>query len=269
MEDRGYFLFTGSITYNNVDGAAMDLPPAPTYEFYIPSIHDDTALACRIYSAPEAYFGGGSPDLETNREKPWAPKGAVVAHPYSSLGGSYDDSTVLHVVSALLKRRFTVGTFNFREAHMRHLQTPFDRKETKNSWPDREMGFSPSEEDFIPQIHVPTPKTHYLLISLLLEPLAAFCTGFRKLGSLDIEGDSLDEKFSHNATLVVHGKKDRLTSMAKIEKWADWRKVNSAERFKIVGVANSGHFWRDEKPIKALKVAIRTWVQEHVREESE
>lgn len=156
-----------------------------------------------------------------------------------------------------------------REAHMRHLQTPFDRKETKNSWPDREMGFSPSEEDFIPQIHVPTPKTHYLLISLLLEPLAAFCTGFRKLGSLDIEGDSLDEKFSHNATLVVHGKKDRLTSMAKIEKWADWRKVNSAERFKIVGVANSGHFWRDEKPIKALKVAIRTWVQEHVREESE
>ncbi|KAL9046976.1 MAG: hypothetical protein Q9206_006933 [Seirophora lacunosa] len=318
MGDHGYFLFTGSITYNNVDGAAMDLPPAPTYEFYIPSIHDDTALACRIYSAPEAYFGGGSPDLETNREKPWAPKGAVVAHPYSSLGGSYDDSTVLHVVSALLKRRFTVGTFNFRgvgksggratwtsraelqdyvsfvsffmyylstvyppvegvptdwtlekEAHMRHLQTPFDRKETKNSWPDREMGFSPSEEEFIPQIHVPTPKTHYLLISLLLEPLAAFCTGFRKLGSLDMNGDSLDEKFSHNATLVVHGKKDRLTSMAKIEKWAEGRKVNSAERFQIVGVANSGHFWRDEKPIKALKVAIRIWIQEHVREESE
>ncbi|KAL9007649.1 MAG: hypothetical protein Q9173_007133 [Seirophora scorigena] len=393
----------------------MDLPPAPTYEFYIPSIHDDAALACRIYSAPEAYFGGGSPDLETNREKPWAPKGAVVAHPYSSLGGSYDDSTVLHVVSALLKRRFTVGTFNFRgvgqsggratwtsraelqdyvsfvgffmyylsnvyppvegsasfdnyfplqpilsgvptirppahlilagysyamlhrffrvlktsteaeirlraaklaavthidvlsrppiasrevigrstgkgreqsrdngtldrvptdwtmekEAHTRHLQTPFERKETKNSWPDREMGFSPSEEDFIPQIHVPTPKTHYLLISLLLEPLAAFCTGFRKLGRLDMGGDSLDEKFSHNATLVVHGKKDRLTPMTKIEKWADWRMANSAVRFQIVGVANSGHFWRNEKPIKALKMAIRIWVQEHVREESE
>ncbi|KAL8644556.1 MAG: hypothetical protein Q9210_007196 [Variospora velana] len=409
----------------------MDLPPAPTYEFYIPSIHDDTALACRIYSAPESYFGGGSPDFESNREKPWAPKGAIVAHPYSSLGGSYDDTTVLHVVSALMKKRFTVGTFNFRgvgksggkatwtskaelqdyisfvgffmyylsnvyppvegsesfdnhfplqpilsgvpairppahlvlagysygalmtrylpnvpamlrrfsrvletsteaeirsraaelatvtqidilspppiaarevrsrskgkgkgkgeerardsgsldsvptdwlgekETLMRVLQTPFKRKETKNSWPDRGMGFSPCEEDFIAHVHVPTPKTHYLLVSLLLEPLAAFCTGFRKFGRLDVDGDSLDEKFLHNATLVVHGKKDRLTSIVKIEKWADWRMVDSEERFQIVGVADSGHFWGDGKAVKTLKAVIGMWVQKHVREESE
>ncbi|KAL8920868.1 MAG: hypothetical protein Q9208_006040 [Pyrenodesmia sp. 3 TL-2023] len=39
---------------------------------------------------------------------------AIVAHPWTALGGSYDDATVLHAVTALMERGFTVGTFNFR-----------------------------------------------------------------------------------------------------------------------------------------------------------
>lgn len=116
---------------------------SPTYQFFIPSVYDDTALHCRIYSLPDSYFGGGS-ELHSEGAKPWTPKGAycqkvaevdrsssngftlgaIVAHPYTSLGGSYDDSTVLHVVRELMKKGFTVGTFNFRYAQS--LSVPHD-----------------------------------------------------------------------------------------------------------------------------------------------
>ena len=40
--------------------------------------------------------------------------GAIVAHPYTPLGGSYDDAVVLAAVAEILKAGFVVGTFNFR-----------------------------------------------------------------------------------------------------------------------------------------------------------
>ncbi|KAL8767301.1 MAG: hypothetical protein Q9209_006139 [Squamulea sp. 1 TL-2023] len=90
----------------------------PTYEFFIPSIHDDTALACRIYSVPEAYFGGRkTPEEEkppSPQERPWTPRAAVVAHPCFGYWGSYDSPVVMEVVRELMKAGFTVGTFNFR-----------------------------------------------------------------------------------------------------------------------------------------------------------
>ena len=41
-------------------------------------------------------------------------KGAVFAHPYGPLGGSYDDLVVLAVTETLAKEGWVVGTFNFR-----------------------------------------------------------------------------------------------------------------------------------------------------------
>lgn len=87
--------------------------PRPTYEFSIPSIYDDKALACRIYSLPELYFGGPK-EFRRRRNKTWTPRGAVVAHAYTSLGGSYNDNVVRAVVGELLAQGFTVGTFNLR-----------------------------------------------------------------------------------------------------------------------------------------------------------
>lgn len=37
-----------------------------------------------------------------------------MAHPYTSLGGCYDDFVVLSVVAELVKLGIVVGTFNFR-----------------------------------------------------------------------------------------------------------------------------------------------------------
>lgn len=37
-----------------------------------------------------------------------------MAHPYTSLGGCYDDLVVLSVVAELVKIGIVVGTFNFR-----------------------------------------------------------------------------------------------------------------------------------------------------------
>ena len=41
-------------------------------------------------------------------------KAAIVAHPYAPLGGSYDDSVVLSLVTKLVSMGYVVGTFNFR-----------------------------------------------------------------------------------------------------------------------------------------------------------
>lgn len=78
----------------------------PTYSFTVPSIHDDTALDCRIYHPKDIL------NLIQSNEKRL--RGAIVAHPYAPLGGCYDDETVISVTECLLKQGFTVLTFNFR-----------------------------------------------------------------------------------------------------------------------------------------------------------
>ena len=79
----------------------------PTFSFTIPSIHDDTTLDCRIYHPTPLRDSASDPCG-------WQKKGAVVAHPYAPLGGSYDDHVVGIIAEELLKEGFVVGTFNFR-----------------------------------------------------------------------------------------------------------------------------------------------------------
>ncbi|KAF7517209.1 hypothetical protein PCG10_001527 [Penicillium crustosum] len=46
----------------------------------------------------------------------WPNRGAIVAHPYATLGGCYDDPVVGFIGSELLQAGCIVGTFNFRGA---------------------------------------------------------------------------------------------------------------------------------------------------------
>lgn len=81
--------------------------PKPTLSFSLPSIHDDTVINARIYHPTESAndpFG-----IEQHGKR-----GAIVAHPYAPLGGSYDDLVVGLVASQILKEGFVVCTFNFR-----------------------------------------------------------------------------------------------------------------------------------------------------------
>ncbi|KAL4796816.1 Alpha/Beta hydrolase protein [Aspergillus venezuelensis] len=81
--------------------------PSPTHSFTIPSIYDGTQLYCRIYL----------PQLQDpTNSSPWRVRGAIVAHPYASLGGNYDDPVVSFVGGELLDKGFVVATFNFRGA---------------------------------------------------------------------------------------------------------------------------------------------------------
>jgi hypothetical protein len=93
----------------------MTLPP-PTCTFTIPSIHDDTPLDCRIYHPAglslhlDGLYGSSRPP------KGWRKRGAIIAHPYAPMGGSYDDPVVAAAGKVLLEKGFVVGTFNFRYA---------------------------------------------------------------------------------------------------------------------------------------------------------
>jgi alpha/beta superfamily hydrolase len=81
----------------------------PEYGFSIPSLADDTPLKCRVYH-PEDLDNTLHSQTESWRKI----KGAIIAHPYAPLGGSYDDAVVLTTAETLLAKGFVVGTFNFR-----------------------------------------------------------------------------------------------------------------------------------------------------------
>ncbi|KAK3071658.1 hypothetical protein LTR53_008258 [Teratosphaeriaceae sp. CCFEE 6253] len=86
----------------------MAAPATHTYAFTLPSIADDTTLDCRLYYPTN--FG------QRLRRRHGDVRGAVFAHPYAPLGGSYDDPVVMTVVEALVAEGWVVGTFNFRGA---------------------------------------------------------------------------------------------------------------------------------------------------------
>lgn len=77
----------------------------PVFAFTIPSLFDELPLDCRIY-----HPAAGA--LANDEQTTW--KGAIVAHPYAPLGGSYDDAVVLALKTCLLRNGFIVATFNFR-----------------------------------------------------------------------------------------------------------------------------------------------------------
>ncbi|KAL2870282.1 uncharacterized protein BJX67DRAFT_279200 [Aspergillus lucknowensis] len=82
--------------------------PSPTRSFTIPSIYDGIRLACRIYLPDQL--------LESDTPSQWRVRGAILAHPYASLGGCYDDPVVSFIGGELLDAGYVVGTFNFRGA---------------------------------------------------------------------------------------------------------------------------------------------------------
>lgn len=107
---------------------AHTMLPQPSLSITIPSIHDDvTTLECRVYHPQSLAAGPHSP--------PWRRHAAVIAHPYASLGGCYDDAVVVTLASTLLRRGYVVGTFNFRGA---------GRSTGKTSWTSK-----PERGDYI------------------------------------------------------------------------------------------------------------------------
>ncbi|CAG7971403.1 unnamed protein product [Penicillium nalgiovense] len=85
----------------------MDLPSA-NFSFHLPSFYDGNKLECRIYLPPALQ------NIESATT--WPSRGAIVAHPYATLGGCYDDPVVSFIGSELLQAGCIVGTFNFRGA---------------------------------------------------------------------------------------------------------------------------------------------------------
>lgn len=85
----------------------MHRPPEARYHFTIPSIHDDVPLDCRVYiPAVVAEPPFAAP--------PWRKQGIVLSHPYTPMGGTYDDRVICVAVDEFLKAGYIVGTFNFR-----------------------------------------------------------------------------------------------------------------------------------------------------------
>ncbi|KLJ10692.1 hypothetical protein EMPG_13935 [Blastomyces silverae] len=86
----------------------MEPLPQPLCSFTIPSLYDGLRIDCRLYHPRHL----SRPDSVLS----WRSRGAIVAHPYASIGGNYDNPVVCGVASELLKVGYIVVTFNFRGA---------------------------------------------------------------------------------------------------------------------------------------------------------
>ncbi|MCJ1314635.1 hypothetical protein MMC25_008317 [Agyrium rufum] len=85
--------------------------PKPTFSFTIPSVYDDTLLEGRVYHPSQKAIHASAHYRSSSRKR-----GAIVAHPYAPLGGSFDDPVVDSVGHEVLEAGFVLGTFNFRGA---------------------------------------------------------------------------------------------------------------------------------------------------------
>lgn len=94
--------------------ARIPTPMEPQYSFSIPSIEDDIPLDCRIFH-PKSFTLHSAVAGTSNV------KGAIIAHPYAPLGGSYDDHVVGALTETLLGQGYVVGTFNFRYGYSGEL----------------------------------------------------------------------------------------------------------------------------------------------------
>ena len=78
--------------------------PKPNFSFVIPSVHDDLELDCRLHYPRRTEQNVGLIGKTF----------AILAHPYATLGGSYDDPVVGLAGTVLLHYGCVLVTFNFR-----------------------------------------------------------------------------------------------------------------------------------------------------------
>ncbi|KAF2453896.1 Alpha/Beta hydrolase protein [Lineolata rhizophorae] len=128
--------------------------PEPSFAFTVPSVHDDTVLACRIY-LPVCLGGRSSSGNKAMRRRAdstrnssmsgtaataaqgtasWVKRGVILAHPYAPLGGCFDNPVVHSLAREILDAGWIVGTFNFRGAAPSKGRTSWTGKAELNDY---------------------------------------------------------------------------------------------------------------------------------------
>ena len=113
------------------------------------------------------------------------------------------------------------------------------------------------------QAGIPIVETYYLLISPLLQPVAALATMFTRVADVltDRAGaDGGDEKFVERPTLAVFGDGDIFTSIKKLRRWAGPLRQKPGSSFSSHEVAGAGHFWNEERVEDELKSVVENWI---------
>ena len=113
------------------------------------------------------------------------------------------------------------------------------------------------------QVVMPTVETYYLLISPLLQPVAALATMFTRVTSVPTDragADCGDDKFAERPTLAIFGDGDIFTSIKKLRRWAGLLRQKPGSSFSSHEVAGAGHFWNEERVEDELKSAVENWI---------
>ncbi|KAL8649658.1 MAG: hypothetical protein Q9226_005486 [Calogaya cf. arnoldii] len=156
-------------------------------------------------------------------------------------------------------------TKNEAEKHRKELKDPWVREKAKNSRSKKSLGRRSPKEDYIARIEVPTPRTAYLLISMRLGGWPSLVAGLKKREDMEM----LDRKFEDNATLLIHGSWDGLTSEGHLTGWFNEIEGRSGGRCQCAVVDEAGHSWKQEGIMDVLKSEIQKFVDSRPEKQSE
>ncbi|KAM0262130.1 hypothetical protein ACHAQJ_001872 [Trichoderma viride] len=129
--------------------------PEPSITLTIPSIHDGTALDCRVYHPDSLSIGAGGSQHEA---APWKRHAAIFAHPYAPMGGSFDDPLLDIVAEQLLRKGYLLGTFNFRGAGQSAGRTSWTAKPERDDYTSF-VGFMTHYVHRLDPFHRPSEQT--------------------------------------------------------------------------------------------------------------
>ncbi|KAI9042641.1 uncharacterized protein KD926_005247 [Aspergillus affinis] len=204
----------------------MYLPP-PTYTFTIPSVHDGIQLDCRLHVPRQLS------EPEGTRRGPIC--GAIVAHPYASLGGCYDDPVVNFVGSELLEAGYVVGTFNFRGA---------GESEGSTSWTAR-----PELADYVSfygfmlwylqllrtrlSSSNPRPEDGPANVRLILAGYSYGSMIASHLPALDVVADLFENSVAESATYRIRREAERIFALSSDTQETQSRSLTSEGAFSI------------------------------------
>lgn len=106
---------------------------------------------------------------------------------------------------------------------------------------------------------IPSPQTHYLLISPLQPPISVLATMFSYLRSGYLA--QKEAKFLDHPTLVLYGDKDFLASQKRLRKWAESLISEPGSLFQFHEIAGAGHLWQERGVENQMRGFIREWTQ--------
>ncbi|KAL7411132.1 Alpha/Beta hydrolase protein [Mrakia frigida] len=200
---------------------------------------------------------------------------AVIAHPWSRLGGNWNDPVVQTLLQTFLRLSVPTAIFNSRGAGETSLRSSWNGKGEINDFglvanEARRVaweGAQKSSEDEKGEVYF-CGYSYGSMLALGQQPLEGPLTFFLAISPVPTFNFYLFPFVTHsvppsplpsprNRLLVLHGERDNFCSSSSARTWLD--KLGTGYDF--YEIEEEDHFWRGKEGLKSLDGEVSRWVE--------